>query len=42
MQTTKETVIVAAVHTHTRIVFKKIKIIIEAILCYPCGFIDTG
>ena len=47
MQTTKEAVIVAAVHTHThthtRIVLKKIKIIIiKAILCCSVNLLTQG
>ena len=43
MQTTKEAVIVVAVHTHTRIVLKKIKIIIiKAILCCSVDLLTQG
>lgn len=41
MQTTKETVIVAAVHTHTNS-FKKNKNNNKGNIMLPCGFIDTG
>jgi len=41
MQTTKEAVIVAAVHTHANS-FKKIKIIIKAILCCSVDLLTQG